>query len=744
MPTATYTTALSRYLRKPVNLVKITVPGDVAGSQVFRFQDKEAPSVSLQIGQNVKPYILGMSGRTVRISPDRSVTERHRVTVTTQDDPDASPFDSSVFTVTTGGSFWKRLIVAQPDYRGSAVEILRGFKESGFLESDFERIFLGRLEDIDFNRNGEVKVIVKDNLVFKDRQVPSPISDDNVINGTALLPGDNTITLINGSQVTPPEDIDSTDFMPLVLRLAPEETFEDVIIKQVSGNVVTVQDNFLNSSEDFSETANWSVTGGTTVTADQLRGPFGGETLKADKLEFAAATDRVSQESSFATDTGATMRFSTWLKGASAGTTTLRMTNGVATSTLQVSVTTEWLRFDMDAILASGAGNLITVSVGREVGGDLAEVFAFGTQLEKEEDNARRGFYVATGLEFESGINAGRGAFGTTKANHAVGTAIKEALIHRHQLDDEGIHPIVSMRDFVSRGSVVASLVNQTSFDDEFAFQESVVLRRGPAIGFTDTTILEPTNLNDLMGEVRKQFLIDFWTNEAGLFTVKLSYRGIGPGDTPTTLTDEKNIALRSSQILGNNESRRTRIFVYYNVRSGQDPDKPENFSRITISVDLTVESFSGERAEKILSSWIYRDNEAQALSGRRVGRFKRGARIFRCNLDVKDDQNIFVGDNFRINSNDILVASGTAAVRDDVVFQLMQKTDKRKRGQIFVEGLEQTNRRPGWISPSIGSPDFFPTDYDSATEAQQIYAFAGAATTNTVGAAADEGYSIQ
>ncbi len=197
MASPAYQAALESAARIPVDLVKMTVGGTVAGSSVFRFSDHQGPVLSRLLGVDVLPLLIRATGRPSKLQPDKGITERENITLQFRDDEDAEDFDPAVFTVITGGSFFKRLVVSQPDYRGSLIEVFRGFFEPGFTEVDFEQTFKGRIEDIDFNTDQSVLVKAKDLFTFNDREIPGEVSDANVLNGM-LSKTDTAIVVTDG------------------------------------------------------------------------------------------------------------------------------------------------------------------------------------------------------------------------------------------------------------------------------------------------------------------------------------------------------------------------------------------------------------------------------------------------------------------------------------------------------------------------------------------------------------------
>lgn len=749
MPTAAYTAQLEAFSKIPTLLVKLTIEGDLSGSptQVFRFSPKEGKALSLQLTEDVRPYLLGdIRGRPTRIRPDASITERHSVTLRMIDDPNAPAFDSTVFSITTGGSFFRRLKVAAVSIVGSKIEILRGFVASPFPESDFETIFKGRVEDINFAKDQTVQIVAKDLLVFIDKRVPSQISDGNLVNG-AVATSDTTITIDNGDEITDPDTLPSKDFFPIVIRLEPGSVSEeDIIIGSRSGNVLNVQQNLFDRSEEFDDTT-WDTSGSASVVANQTIGPLGGD-FTADTLKFPAVSDSIRNFQPFIAPASKTFTFSIWLKSTSgSGTITISLANSseAEINEILVSVTDKWKRFSVTFTFSAGAtGSGTRGRIIRKTSGELTEVFAWGAQMEEAPS---RGFYAAT--TFLSSISdAGRGAFGTSKITHPDNSEIREVAPYRNQLNESGVNPIIIARDFVNRATVALADIDLDSFEKEFDFSERPEFRRGRSAGNPDTTIDKPTNLLRLIKEVREQALFDVFVNDSGKIAIRYSWRSNLADETSFQADDETNIMEDSFEIKNNSDSRFTRIYVYFKLKVDTDGefrsgDRPDDFEKVEAFVNFAVEKVAGARVKPIFSKWIFRAEEAITAASRFLSRFERGARILRFDVDVKDDSDIILGQILQVNSDDLLIVGSGSADRGDVNFQVTQKVDKRNQGIVSIECMEHRSLRFGLISPA-GFPD-----YDAATgfihlgHADRLHGFIGRASDNKVGTALDEGYVI-
>jgi hypothetical protein len=210
---------------------------------------------------------------------------------------------------------------------------------------------------------------------------------------------------------------------------------------------------------------------------------------------------------------------------------------------------------------------------------------------------------------------------------------------------------------------------------------------------------------------------------------VRLSFRQNIPGQTVKELTHENNVIFRSNSISNNAESRITRVFVFFDPIVANPGENGAAFDSVQIAVDLGVESLSGEKSRRIFGDWIFRQQEALAVAGRVLGRFRRGARIIKARLDLADEPDFDVGDVLSINTPDVLKAAAAGSVeRFGSRWQCTQRTHLTTDGQVRIEALEFSGRRYAIISPDEDletAPDPFP-DHPDASDAELEYGFIG------------------
>lgn len=144
----------------------------------------------------------------------------------------------------------------------------------------------------------------------------------------------------------------------------------------------------IDSTEDF-QIAEWTKSGGTTVTADQYANPEGSVSLigtgtNVDKIDFAAIGDYIESTDSDDNAVSTTFRAAVWLRAHSGtGTITLKVLNTAATleeTVLVCDLTETPRRFDVTGVFTGAAGGKARLRIYRDTA-DLASVGAWGAQL---------------------------------------------------------------------------------------------------------------------------------------------------------------------------------------------------------------------------------------------------------------------------------------------------------------------------------------------------------------------------
>jgi hypothetical protein len=291
------------------------------------------------------------------------------------------------------------------------------------------------------------------------------------------------------------------------------------------------------------------------------------------------------------------------------------------------------------------------------------------------------------GFETYGGTMTGRGLFGTTPISGTIGEITAE------------------------RGSF------EQVDADAFYFYRDWPLRD---IDFT-SVISEPTKLSDLYMEIVDLLDSKSWVAE----NLKITFRK-NTTNTPTTgyvlLSDSDNVVYDSGSVDVNEQSRISRMTVYWDkIVTGKYSDEM-SYRRLDIAIDPDAETNYGDPEEKIVKCrWIdpYVTLEetvqqfVKNLAVRRIQRCKHAQNLITVKVAEKD-AGVKTGDYVRLSTDELLEADGLP------VTARMYQVVKRERSQkeVTLTLIQVTPRRMAVIGPA-GLPS-----YPSATEVQRAYGF--------------------
>lgn len=219
----TYATSLASISRKPCTKVEIdldfcsleygTSPCTASGSsgmecyntfhtcqdktnydkttKTYKFSSMETPVPF----PGVRPYILSVSYTPTEIKG--SFTVKTRVKIDLADEPDTDvgidPYVDARASVQ--GTFWKKLLARNPNYRGRVVRIYEGFL--GDIESEFQERFVGTLDNITLSET-KVQLEVVD-LLEELNKVEIPAKTDTALN--VAIDNATTTIVLTGADV---------------------------------------------------------------------------------------------------------------------------------------------------------------------------------------------------------------------------------------------------------------------------------------------------------------------------------------------------------------------------------------------------------------------------------------------------------------------------------------------------------------------------------------------------------------
>lgn len=171
--------------------------------------------------------------------------------------------------------------------------------------------------------------------------------------------------------------------------------------------------------------------------------------------------------------------------------------------------------------------------------------------------------------------------------------------------------------------------------------------------------VLEPTLVDDLLGELCQQGQFYFWWDEYAITTRMQAVRP--PRGTVTTLESAGNIVARSAELTREPDSLITRAFVYYGLSDPFKSSEPGAYLVVNGRIEGDVEhpnAAGGAKPLSILARWVNTEAHAVQIIQRILSRYATVPRFLTLRLDAKD-RTITVGDVCDVTTKEIVDTEG-------------------------------------------------------------------------------------
>jgi hypothetical protein len=312
-----------------------------------------------------------------------------------------------------------------------------------------------------------------------------------------------------------------------------------------------------------------------------------------------------------------------------------------------------------------------------------------------------------TGKTGTSFTGCTRGAWGTTAAQHSQDAKIQlcysKTSIHVTDIVDDILQNEI--------GFASGDVDTAGSFADEKA-------NWIPAFNFTGI-ITKPTSARKVLQELCEQSFLNIWWDIDDQKIKVKSLHPDAPGNVTATLNDDENIA--APPVIDNNEdSRLSRIMVYFNKKSGtHDDDKWSSYDNAYMSFDADAEDSTehGEKAVKVIyCRWVTSAAIAATLAERLHRRYRDRAISVDIIVELKDGD-VKTADIVQMTTKGVVKVDGS----DDTRFYQIVRKQQRSAGTIALRAIDTAfGFRYGFFAPAAHP------DYDDATDAERKYAYFG------------------
>ena len=319
-------------------------------------------------------------------------------------------------------------------------------------------------------------------------------------------------------------------------------------------------------------------------------------------------------------------------------------------------------------------------------------------------------------------LGGGRGLFGTSAVDHAIGCKVIQVAVFADVADtgiaaDTGVNPVDAIKTILEGWvEIDAGDIDGTQFDterDDWYLQWKV--RR---------IIESPVQADKLISQLNQMMLSNVWQDE----NEKLTFKGltpVAPGDTRVEFKTSENVLDDSLRIDNKTETMVSRVTVHFEPNDTwglKDHKNEDDFSQHLIWINAAAENPNGMGSEPVeiefFVDWIYTISEAKGFASRYIRRFSPIApaeiefEVYRRDSDTE------TGDIIDFTSNFFVEDDGSD---DTINIQILSKKENQS-GIIKMKALEtRFALKYAFItpSPSGGWPD-----WTASTDEEKLYGY--------------------
>jgi hypothetical protein len=219
-----------------------------------------------------------------------------------------------------------------------------------------------------------------------------------------------------------------------------------------------------------------------------------------------------------------------------------------------------------------------------------------------------------------------RGTDGTLPQTHSVNTSVQECLRITETLCWDVIYTLLT--DYAGVDPIFID-------KDEWDIEGNFWLPQ-----FTISALItEPTGVNQLIGEICEQCLVNIWWDEREQLIKMKAVRA--PVEIAPDIDDNKNIIAGSFSTQTKETERITQLWIYIQQRDPtKNVDDTSNYKTVNIRVDANAESefeYNDTRVRKIFARWLETNAQSIVLGARVLDRYRTIPEVISVSLDAKD-----------------------------------------------------------------------------------------------------------
>lgn len=287
----------------------------------------------------------------------------------------------------------------------------------------------------------------------------------------------------------------------------------------------------------------------------------------------------------------------------------------------------------------------------------------------------------------------------TTASSHSEGDPVQECLVYSNERIDSVVEDLL-----VTYGNIDPTYITTSDWTDE--------ADEWLSSSFVNAVIVEPTGVNELLGELLDQYQCFIWWDEVNQQIRFQASRPVNQNSI-TDLNEDANIIQDSLAITRQPNQRVSRVLTYFDIINPTQGDNVTNFDRLNITIATEAESddeYGEQRNRTVFSKWIDAANSfvATSYNSKKLLAFRDIPIYVTFDLDAKD-RDLDLADVVRITHRSFVDSQGNEV---ETFLQVISRDEvesgHRIRYKCQIFGFIG---RFGFIMPDTAN------DFDNATE---------------------------
>ena len=598
-----------------------------------------------------RPYLNSINDLPTEIKENDTVVKRLKINLMDEPDNDHGIDPYSSTRITRQGTYWKKWLARNKNYKGRIVEVYEGY--AGLDIDNFEMKFAGRIESITYD-NYSVTIECTDLL--------SKLSDIEY---------------------------------PLKSNYRLEQALPNVHICRSEEEMLTLNaiENDFAERQDFEGIANFTALDGVSPTAELEEGNYYFRLVAYDNASRAIATAGTTGE---VTSQGNLINLS-W-------------TSFSGANYYEIYKSTDNEEWIYDGLVTTNTASITNLSGEyKEYAKNAERIY----QLGGEDPSSIENWDIYSGTMYvflDSAVNLD--TEGYIKVNKEIiyysglssGTTNTLLVgVKRHQFDTEaGAHERYTyiyslfMEDFQNPFDLLAEILNRAGISNDYISSKFTTYKNSwTGILFSTKVIVKKTKLNKIYYQLVNALDCMSWVGEDGKIQIlKHSERNA----SYTQITDDANIIANTGKVDLNEGSRYTRYYMYWNRWDvEEDIESGDSYNRLNgvVDADAETENEYNESIDNVTySTWINlgynSETEVSAyvdsILTARQNRTSDARIIYECELENKDGD-IVTGQLVELTTNDIQDINGDGY--EEVLFRVIAKVPKKNKFAIKLLQIE-------------------------------------------------------